>query len=277
MNTLIAVGTGAAFLYSVVATFAPQLFIRNGLAPDRVLRGRRPSSSRSFSRAMPSRREPSGRPHRRSGRWANLQPKTARRVARGTNGSEQEVDVPISEVSGRRGWCSCRPGERLPVDGTVVTGGERPRRVDADGESRFRWRSARGPIASSAERSTAPGALPLSRHHPRRRTARWSQMVKLMRRCPGLAAAADPGDSPIASSGIFVPVVISISILTFVVWFRDRRRGRHDGLVGRARLCGSGSRCSSSPAPARWGWPWPTAVMVATGKGAGARHPHQRW
>ncbi|MDQ4079641.1 MAG: cation transporter, partial [Gemmatimonadota bacterium] len=115
MNTLIAIGTGAAFLYSAVATAAPTLFTRHGLAPDvyyeaviiiialiltgNALEGRAKRNTATALRAL-----------------AELQPRSAR-VAR----AGAEVDVPIDEV--RSGdVVLVRPGERIPVDGEILAG-----------------------------------------------------------------------------------------------------------------------------------------------------------
>ncbi|MFN2316803.1 MAG: heavy metal translocating P-type ATPase, partial [Gemmatimonadales bacterium] len=115
MNTLVAVGTGAAFLYSVVATAAPAVFTSRGLLPDvyyeaviiiiafilagNALEARAKRKTAVALRAL-----------------VDLQPKTAR-VER--DGEEQ--DVPVESV--RRGEVVLvRPGERIPVDGEVVDG-----------------------------------------------------------------------------------------------------------------------------------------------------------
>ena len=115
MNTLIAVGTGAAFLYSLIATVSPTLFTSRGVAADvyyeaviliiafvltgRAFEARAKRRTASALRAL-----------------AGLQPGAAR-VVRG----DAEADVPIDEV--REGdVVLVRPGERLAVDGEVVDG-----------------------------------------------------------------------------------------------------------------------------------------------------------
>jgi Cu+-exporting ATPase len=115
MNTLISLGTGAAFVYSLIATVAPQFFLQRGVAPDvyyeaviiiialiltgNVFEARAKTATSAALRAL-----------------AGLQPATAR-VVRG----EQELDVPVADV--RRGdLIVVRPGERLPTDGEVVSG-----------------------------------------------------------------------------------------------------------------------------------------------------------
>jgi Cu+-exporting ATPase len=120
MNTLVAVGTGAAFLYSAAATVAPGVFTRAGLAPDvyyeavvliiaLVLTGNafEARAKRQTSQALRA--------------LAALQPDTAR-VARPTpDGGTAEVDLPVDAV--RAGdTVLVRPGERVPVDGEVLAG-----------------------------------------------------------------------------------------------------------------------------------------------------------
>ena len=115
MNTLIAIGTGAAFLYSAIATIAPGLFLRYGLVPDvyyeaviiiialiltgNALEARAKRNTASALRTL-----------------AGLQPSSARLERAG-----RDVDVPIEQV--RRGdIVLVRPGERIPVDGEIVAG-----------------------------------------------------------------------------------------------------------------------------------------------------------
>jgi Cu+-exporting ATPase len=119
MNTLIAVGTGAAFLYSVVATVAPQLFFRRGMTPDvyyeaviiiiaLILTGNA-FEARAKTRTATALRA-----------LVQLQPKTARVVRTGPDG-EIEVDAPVDTVETGE-TVIVRPGERIPVDGLVISG-----------------------------------------------------------------------------------------------------------------------------------------------------------
>jgi Cu+-exporting ATPase len=115
MNTLVAVGTGAAFLYSVLATVAPGFFLSHGVAPDvyyeaviiiiaLILTGNafEARAKRQTSTALRA--------------LAQLQPKTARVVR-----VDAELDVPVEAVSSGD-MVIVRPGERVPVDGQVVSG-----------------------------------------------------------------------------------------------------------------------------------------------------------
>ena len=115
MNTLVALGTGSAFIYSLVATVAPSLFARNGIAPDvyyeavifiigLVLAGRaiEARARRKTSDALR--------------KLVTLLPPTAR-VERGSDW----IEKPLAQVvSGDT--VVVRPGERIPVDGTIIDG-----------------------------------------------------------------------------------------------------------------------------------------------------------
>src|SRR5690606_33870840 len=115
MNTLIALGTGAGFLFSVFATFAPSFFTSRGVAADvyyeavviiiaLILVGNT-FEARAKKQTSSALR-----------RLAELQPRTARIVR-----DDAEVDVAIEHV--RSGdIVLVRPGERIPVDGVVVSG-----------------------------------------------------------------------------------------------------------------------------------------------------------
>ena len=116
MNTLIAIGTGAAFAYSVAATVAPGLFAASGARADvyyeaviiiiaLVLLGNamEARAKRNTTRALRQ--------------LARLQPSTARVRRDG-----QEIDVPIADVRSGE-LVIVRPGERIPVDGVITAGG----------------------------------------------------------------------------------------------------------------------------------------------------------
>ena len=116
MNTLVAVGTGAAFLYSVLATVAPGFFLSRGVPPDvyyeavviiiaLILTGNT-LESRAKSRTSAALRS-----------LVALQPQTARVLRVAT----QELDVPVEQVASGD-TVIVRPGERLPVDGEVLSG-----------------------------------------------------------------------------------------------------------------------------------------------------------
>jgi Cu+-exporting ATPase len=258
MNTLIAVGTGAAFLYSLIATVAPDFFISRGLTPDvyyeaviiiialiltgNAFEARAKKQTSSALRAL-----------------ANLQPKTAR-VVRATSDGEQEVDVPVDDV--RAGdMVIVRPGERLPVDGDVVSGQSAIDESMLTGES-FPVEKHPGDrvIGGTINRT---GALRY-RATTLGADSTLAQIVKLMRDAQGSRAPIQGLADRV--SGIFVPVVLSLAILTFVVWFVS---GDVVGMPAPAvRAFAAAVAVLIIACPCAMGLAVPTAVMVATGKGA---------
>ncbi|MEO8619655.1 MAG: heavy metal translocating P-type ATPase [bacterium] len=254
MNTLVALGTGAAFIYSVCATFAPDFFANRGIAPDvyyeaviiiiaLVLTGNafEARAKRQTATALRA--------------LANLQPKTAR-VIRG----EEERDVPIASVVAND-VVIVRPGERLPVDGEVLSGESAVDESLLTGEAlpvkkKPGDRLIGGTINRTGAlryRATTVGADSVL-----------AQMVKLMRDAQGSRAPIQGLADRI--SGIFVPVVLSLAITTFVVWFVG---------AGIAGLTAPAVRAAAAAVavliiacPCAMGLAVPTAVMVATGKAA---------
>jgi len=252
MNTLIAVGTGAAFVYSVAATVAPSFFVARGVQPDvyyeavvfiialilmgNAMEARAKRQTSSALRAL-----------------ANLQPKTARVLRGGT-----EADVPVDEVL-HGDVVLVRPGERIPVDGQVASG------QSAVDESMLTGESL--PVQKGPGDRVIGGTI--NRTGAFRYTATTlgadsvlSQIVKLMRDAQGSRAPIQRLADRI--SAIFVPVVLSIAIATFVVWFVAA-----DAAPG-VRAFAAAVAVLIIACPCAMGLAVPTAVMVATGKGAEA-------
>ena len=250
MNTLIAVGTGAAFLFSVVATFFPAFFVSRGVAPDvyyeavlfiiglilvgNMFEARAKRQTSAALRAL-----------------ANLQPKTAR-VLRG----DREVEVPVEEVI-RDDVILVRPGERVAVDGEIVSG------ASAVDESMLTGESL--PVEKGPGDSVIGGTINRTGAFRYRAThlgadSVLSQIVKLMRDAQGSRAPIQRLADRV--SGIFVPVVLSLAVLTFVVWFVA---------AGTAPLIPAFAAAVAVliiACPCAMGLAVPTAVMVSTGKGA---------
>ena len=254
MNTLIAVGTGAAFLYSVVATVAPSLFFSRGLTPDvyyeaviiiiaLILTGNA-FEARAKTRTANALRA-----------LVQLQPKTAR-VVRTSPDGDVEVDARIETVETGE-TVIVRPGERIPVDGEVL-GGE-----SAVDESMLTGESL--PVVKKPGDSVIGGTINRTGAFRYRATtvgadSVLARIVKLMRDAQGSRAPIQKLADRI--SGIFVPVVISIAIATFVAWYVA---------VDRAPLARAFSAAVAVliiACPCAMGLAVPTAVMVATGKGA---------
>jgi Cu+-exporting ATPase len=250
MNTLVAVGTGAAFVYSALATIAPEFFLRRGVAPDvyyeavviiiaLVLTGNA-FEARAKKRTSAALRA-----------LVNLQPKMARVVRDGA-----EIDVPVEDVASGE-TLVVRPGERVPVDGEVIAG------ESAVDESMLTGESL--PVGKAAGDRVIGGTINRTGTFRYRATTLGSdsvlaQIVKLMRDAQGSRAPIQRLADRI--SGIFVPVVLSIAIVTFVVWFvaspvAPAVRGFAAAVAVLIIAC-----------PCAMGLAVPTAVMVSTGKGA---------
>jgi Cu+-exporting ATPase len=252
MNTLIAVGTGAAYLYSVVATLVPGVFLSRGLAPDLyyeaviLIIGFILVGNWLEARAK-------GRTSAALRRLVSLQPPTARVERNGV-----EVEISVEQV--RRGdEVIVRPGERVPVDGVVSTGETTVDESMLTGESRpVRKRAGDRVVGGTIN---GGGAFRASATTLGEESA-LARIVTLMRQAQGSRAPIQRLADRV--SAVFVPTVIGISILTFVIWI----------LAGRASGNTVAHAFAASIAvliiacPCAMGLAVPTAVMVATGKGA---------
>jgi len=250
MNTLVSVGTLAAFAYSFVATVAPRFFTDRGVAPDvyyeaviliiaLILTGSM-FEARAKLRTSAALRT-----------LVDLQPQTARVERFG-----EEVDAPIDTVEPDE-IVLVRPGERIPVDG-VVTSGE-----SAVDESMLTGESM--PVAKRAGDQIIGGTINRTGAFRYRATTLGAdsvlaQIVKLMRDAQGSRAPIQHlADRP---SGIFVPVVLGIAVLTFAAWYLAVDEAP---LV---RAFASAVAVLIIACPCAMGLAVPTAVMVASGKGA---------
>jgi Cu+-exporting ATPase len=250
MNTLIAVGTGAAFVYSLIATVWPSFFTSRGLMPDvyyeavifiiaLILIGNalEARAKRQTSAALRS--------------LANLQPKTAR-IMRG----QTEVDLPVEDVMAAD-VVIVRPGERIPVDGEIIDGSSAVDESMLTGESM--------PVTKQTGDRVIGGTINRTGAFRYRATtlgeaSMLAQIVKLMRDAQGSRAPIQRLADRI--SAVFVPIVIQLAIVTFAVWFVAAEaapfvRGFAAAVAVLIIAC-----------PCAMGLAVPTAVMVATGKGA---------
>jgi Cu+-exporting ATPase len=207
MNTLIAVGTGAAFLYSVVATVAPGIFTRAGLPADvyyeavvmiiaLILLGKL-LEARAKGRTSAAIRK-----------LAGLQPRTARVVRGG-----ETVDIDIEDVQ-VGDTVVVRPGERIPVDGRVVEGRSAVDESLLTGEPLPVEKTAGDEVVGGT--INGQGGFRFEATKVGRDTA-LAQIVKLVRDAQGSKAPIQRLADVIA--GIFVPVVIGIALLAAAVWW----------------------------------------------------------
>ncbi len=250
MNTLISVGTGAAFLFSLVATVSPATLNRNGVTPQVyyeavvfilafVLAGR----------ALEARAK--GQTTAALRRLVDLQPAHARVIRDGV-----EHDVPIETV--RHGdTVVARPGERIAVDGDVVDGSSAVDESMLTGES-MPVNKARGDRVFGGT-VNGNGAL-VTQATSLGDDSALARIVKLMRDAQATRA-------PIQSladrvSGVFVPMVFAIAVVTLGVWLVA------GGRAHAAQAIAASVSVLIIACPCAMGLAVPTAVMVATGKGA---------
>ena len=258
MNTLIAVGTGTAYLYSVAATLRPQWFARGdhggmpgmGEAPVYFEAASVIIALILLGRMLESRAK--GRTGEAIRRLVGLQPKTARVLRGGT-----EIDIPLAEVQ-VGDVLVVRPGEKVPVDGVVRDGASAVDESMLTGESLPVEKSAGDGVFGGTMNRT--GSFRFTATRVGKDTA-LQQIVRLVQDAQGQRA-------PIARladviSGIFTPVVISIAIATFAAWFvlAPPETRFTDALVAFVSVLIIACPCALGLAT-------PTAIMVGTGKGA---------
>jgi len=250
MNTLVAVGTGAAFVYSVVATVAPEVFLSRGIPADVyyeavvliiafVLAGNalEARAKRNTATALRS--------------LAALQPATAR-VVRG----DAELELPIEAVV-QGDVVVVRPGERIAVDGEVIAGDSAVDEAMLTGESLPVAKTTGARVFGGTMNGT--GGLRI-RATTLGRDSMLARIVQLMRDAQGSRAPIQRLADRI--SGIFVPVVMVLALITAIAWTVLGGEG------GAVRGLAAGVAVLIIACPCAMGLAVPTAVMVATGKGA---------
>jgi Cu+-exporting ATPase len=250
MNTLVALGTGAAYLYSAASTIAPGFFVTRGIAPDvyfeavtliigLVLVGNTLESRAKGQTASALRK------------LVRLQPKTATVLRDGTESSVAVELIQSGDV------VLVRPGERIPTDGEVIAG-----RSSVD-ESMLTGESL--PIEKTARDRLMGGTLNQRGSLQYRATSlgaggTLAQIVRLLREAQGSRAPIQRIADRI--SAVFVPTVLAIAIVTFAAW---RLFAPHYGVM---QAFAAAVTVLVIACPCAMGLAVPTAVMVATGRGA---------
>jgi P-type Cu+ transporter len=250
MNTLIAVGTGAAFIFSVLVTLADDWLLAHGVQPQvyfeaitwiiaLILLGNI-LEARAKGRTSDALR-----------RLIELRPATARVLREG-----RELEIPLEQLK-EGDEAVVRPGEKVPADGLVLEGNSYVDESMLTGEPVPVFR---GPgdrvIGATLNRS---GAFHLSVVRVGSGTV-LAQIVRLVKQ-------AQESKAPIQRladriSGIFVPIVLSLAIATFLLWFDfGPDPAALHGLVAAVTVLIIACPCAMGLAV-------PTAVMVSTGRGA---------
>ncbi|HEX3661944.1 MAG TPA: heavy metal translocating P-type ATPase [Acidobacteriaceae bacterium] len=248
MNTLVALGTGAAFAYSLVATVAPGVFLHYGLRPDVyydavlliigfLLLGRW-LDARAKRRTLDALHE-----------FMRLQPQSARLLRDG-----REVEVPLAQVVGGD-IVRLRPGERVPVDGVILSG------ITSIDESLITGESL--PVTRQSGERVIGGSLNFDGAIEYRATSVGadSMLGQMMR----LVEEAQSSRAPMQQladrvSAVFVPVVLGLALLTFLIWIFA------GGGAGRAFAVSVAVLVIACPCA--MGLAVPAALTVAIGRGA---------
>lgn len=263
MNTLIALGTGAAYVYSVAATVAPSFFARAaGETMGDMGSAGQPMVPVYFEAAgviialIVLGRMLEARAKGQTGdairKLVGLQPKNARVVRNG-----QEIDMPVEEVV-PGDVITVRPGEKIPVDGRLKDGSSAVDESMLTGESLPVEKKVGDEVFAATINKT--GSFRFEASKVGKDTA-LQQIVRLVQDAQGSKA-------PIARladviSGIFTPIVLCIAIATFVLWFVLADSDARFTLAFVNAVAVLVIAC-----PCALGLATPTAVMVGTGKGA---------
>ena len=211
MFTLIAMGTGVAWIYSVIATLAPQLFPPAFRGEDGMVAVYFEAAAVITVLVLLGQMLELRARERTSGAikaLLNLAPKTARRI--GSDGNEEEISLDLVAVGDR---LRVRPGEKVPVDGVVEDGRSSLDESMVTGESMPVTKAKADTVIGGTLNQT--GALVIVADKVGRDTmlARIVQMV----------AEAQRSRAPIQRmadqvSGWFVPVVIAVAAVAFIAW-----------------------------------------------------------
>src|ERR671910_264801 len=248
MNTLVVMGTSAAYRYSAVATLAPGLFAAgradvyfdtSALIITLILLGR----------LLEARAK--GRTNEAIKKLAGLQAKTARVIRGG-----EEVDVPVEDVA-VGDVVVVRPGEKIPVDGRVVSGESAVDEAMITGEPiPVTKRSGDEVIGATIN---ASGSFRFEAMRVGRDTA-LSQIIRMVEEAQGSKAPIQRLADKI--SGVFVPIVMALATLTFFVWLLLGPEPAFTlALLNLVAVLIIACPCAMGLAT-------PTSIMVGTGKGA---------
>ncbi len=250
MNTLIAVGTTAAYAYSTVIAFFPGTFHAAGdhlgvyfdtsaMIIALILLGK-------FLEAVAK-----GHTSEAIKRLMGLRPKTARVVREG-----READIPVEEV--RHGdLVLVRPGEKIPVDGIVREGHSAVDESMLTGESLPVEKNPDSEVMGATLNKT--GSFVFEATKVGRETA-LAQIIRLVEEAQGSKAPIQRLADKVA--GIFVPVVIVIAAATFTIWFFFGPKPTFTlALLNFVAVLIIACPCAMGLAT-------PTAIMVGTGRGA---------
>ncbi len=207
MNTLIAVGTSAAYFYSVVAVLFPSVLTIGGTAPNLYF----DTSAMIIAFILLGRYLEARAKGQTSAAIKNLiglQPKTALVIRKG-----KEKEIPIEDVQ-VGDLILVRPGERVPVDGIIRQGSPSIDESMVTGESLPVEKKVGDEVIGATINKTGSFQFEATRIGKDTTLAR---IVRLVEEAQGSKAPIQRLADVIAS--YFVPVVIGIAIITFIIWY----------------------------------------------------------
>ena len=243
MDVLIALGSSAAYFYSVAVLLFPSLghvvyfetsaliitLIKVGKYLEALAKGRTSAAIKALM---------------------GLQPKTARVVRGGV-----EQDVPVEEVQ-PGDTILVRPGEKVPVDGLVLEGRSSIDESMLTGESLPVDKQPGSEVIGATINHS--GLLTIQATKVGAESA-LAQIIRLVEEAQGSKAPIQALADKV--SGVFVPIVIAIALLTFLGWYFAGRAGFTTALINMVAVLVIACPCALGLAT-------PTAIMVGTGKGA---------
>ena len=251
MDTLVALSTGIAYLFSVFNMAFPRFWLDRGVHPHVYFEAA--SVIIAFillGRLLEERAK--GNTSAAMKKLMGLQPKTVTVV--GEDGRQTEVPVPYVKAGDR---LLVRPGEKVPVDGKVVSGGSyvdesmlsgEPVPVLKEGGSNVFAGTVnqKGSFIFNAEKVGSETML--------------APIIRMVQDAQGSKAPVQKLVDRIAS--VFVPVIIGIAVLSFILWlFLDPSGGLTHGILAMVTVLIIACPCALGLAT-------PTAIMVGIGKGA---------
>jgi Cu+-exporting ATPase len=250
MNTLVAVGALSAFFYSMAATFWPQIFAQAGMTAHVYFDGAAMIVTLILlGRFLEARAR--GKTSQAIKRLMGLKPKTARVIRDG-----REWDLPVEELV-KRDVILVRPGERIPTDGVVVSGASAVDESMLTGESNPVEKLEGSEVFGATLNKS--GSFTFEATKVGAETA-LAQIIRLVEEAQGSKAPIQRFADQVAA--VFVPVVLGIAVLTFVIWYFVVPNPS----FSRALLNFVSVLIISCPCA--MGLATPTAVMVGTGLGA---------
>ncbi|MEG4529075.1 heavy metal translocating P-type ATPase [Microcoleus sp. D2_18a_D3] len=248
MDTLIALGTSAAYFYSVFVTFFPGFFTAQGLTPS-VYYEVAASVIALILLGKTLENRAKGETSEAIRKLMGLQAKTARIIRNG-----EELEVPIAQVE-IGDIVQVRPGEQIPVDGDVIEGASTVDEAMVTGESLPVKKQLGDEVIGATINKTGSFKFRATRVG---KDTFLAQIVKMVQDAQGSKAPIQKLADQV--TGWFVPVVIAVALATFIIWFNAT------GNITLAIV--TMVEVLIIACPCALGLATPTAVMVGTGKGA---------